>query len=87
MTGTEMAAVLLAFIGCAVCGWLCLFRTSTVVGWLRANHARSRLVRAYPFSSLVLKPWYPTYLRCMGALIWLFGAAFVCMLILTAVRQ
>jgi hypothetical protein len=87
VTASETAATLLAVFGCAFCGWLCLFRTSAVVGWLRANYARSRLVRAYPFSGLVLRPWYSTYLRCMGIFIWLFGVAFIRMVIVTTVRH
>jgi hypothetical protein len=87
VTASEIAGTLLAVAGCAVCGWLCLFRTTTVLGWARGTYTKSRVVPAYPFSSLVLKPWYPTYLRCKGGFIWLLGTAFVIMLIATAVHR
>jgi hypothetical protein len=64
-------------LGFAVCGWLCVFRTSMLVEWGRRNYAKSRIVRAYPFSNMVLKPWYPTYIRCAGVFIWLWAIAIV----------
>jgi hypothetical protein len=52
-------------------GWLCVFRTNVFVCWARKNYQRSsRLIQIYPFHSMVLKPWFPTYIRCTGILIW-----------------
>ena len=87
MTVWGVFATFVAAMRCVLCGWFCLFRTETIAGWLRANCNKRRLVRAYPFSSLVLKPWYPTYLRCMGVFIWLFAVVFVSVLILTGVHH
>jgi hypothetical protein len=60
-------------LGFAVCGWLCVFKTNMVVAWGRRNYAKSKFVRAYPFSSMVLRPWYPTYIRCAGVFVWLWA--------------
>ena len=58
-----------------VCGGLCIFRTRTLVGWAQKNYAKSKFVQAYPFSSMVMKPWYPTYIRGAGIFIWLWALA------------
>jgi len=64
-------AVLL-MVALAIVGWTCVFRTVVVVEWARRRHHKSgRLVQAYPFSNIVLKPWYPTYLRSIGIFVWL----------------
>jgi hypothetical protein len=57
----------------ALCGWLCIFRTSKVVDWAQNNYRSSRITRSCPGSGMVMKPWYPTYLRCMGVYAWAFG--------------
>jgi hypothetical protein len=57
-----LVVIALVVLGCA-----CLFRTTALVEWARMRYQRSsRIVQAWPFSNLVLKPWYPTYLRGMG---------------------
>jgi hypothetical protein len=57
-----LVVIALVVLGCA-----CLFRTTVLVEWARTRYQRSsRIVQAWPFSNLVLKPWYPTYLRGMG---------------------
>jgi len=59
-------------IALAIVGWTCVFRTVVAVEWARRRyHKGGRLVQAYPFSNIVLKPWYPTYLRSMGVFVWL----------------
>jgi hypothetical protein len=55
--------------------WLCMFRTNMLAKWQRKNYANSAFVRAYPFSGMVLKPWYPTYIRFWGIVILLFTLA------------
>jgi hypothetical protein len=87
MTASEFAAALLTVSALAFCGWICLFKTSMLVGWGRGTYARSRVTRAYPFSSKVQKSWYPTCLRCMGIFAWMLDAALTGMFILTAVRR
>jgi len=51
-------------------GWICLFRTNMVVDW----HRKTMFLQAFP--ALVLKPWYPIVVRCMGTLILLWAVAF-----------
>ncbi len=55
----------------AIFAWFCVFRTNTLVTRARKNHEKSKFAQAFPFSGQVLKPWYPTYIRCAGILIWL----------------
>jgi hypothetical protein len=77
MTAFSKVWLLIMIVVFAVCGWLGVFRTSMVVGWGRNNYAKSKLVRAYPFSGMVLKSWYPTYIRCAGIFIWLWELAII----------
>jgi len=72
-------ALALALLGFAVSGWLCVFQTDRVLAWRRRSYERSKFVQAYPFSSLVLKPWYRTYLRCAGIFIWLWAVGILYM--------
>jgi len=48
----------------AYCGWLLVFRTSTIV---RRAHSQ------YQFK-FFLKPWYSIFMRCIGVFIWLMTA-------------
>ena len=64
-------------IGLAICGWLCVFKTGVLVERQQKNYAKHGFVRAYPFSSMVLKSWYPTYLRCAGMLAWLWALVII----------
>ena len=79
-------------LGFGVCGWLCVFKTEMLVESGRRSYQKrkvleekSRLVRALvgtnPTSRMVLKPWYPTFIRCMGAFIWLWALAVLCLVI------
>jgi hypothetical protein len=72
-------AVVLAVTG--VAGWFCVFRTSTLVSWAQSNYRNSKIARWWPGSGLVLKSWYPTYLRCMGIYAWAFGLFILAMFI------
>lgn len=57
-----LVVIALVVLSCA-----CLFRTTALVEWVRKDYLRSsRVVQAWPFSNLVLKPWFPIYLRMMG---------------------
>ena len=48
-----------------------------------AANARARYLKApwfvqhYPFSNMVLRPWFPTYLRYMSVYIWIMAAILV----------
>ena len=83
----DMVPAWLLVLGLAASGWLLLFRTSTFVMWGRASYEKSKIVRAWPFSNLAMKPWYATYLRCAGVFMLMFDAAFVCMLIVVTMRH
>jgi hypothetical protein len=84
---SEITAARFRVLACGFCGWLCLFKTKMFVGWAGCTYRRNRMSRAYPFSGLSLKPWYPTYLGGMGVLNWWFGTATAGLLIFTAVRH
>jgi hypothetical protein len=64
-------------LGFAVCGWLCVFKTDMLVERGRKNYEERKFVRAFTRSSMVLKPWYPTYIRCAGVFIWLWAIAII----------
>ena len=57
----------------AVCGWLCVFKTNMLVRWGRKN-AKTKFASS-PFSSVPMKPGYPTYIRCAGIFLWLWEVA------------
>jgi hypothetical protein len=59
----------------AVCGWFCVFRTETLVTRGRKNYEENKLVQARPFSHMMQKPWYPTFIRCAGIFLWLWALA------------
>jgi len=48
----------------AYCGWLLIFRTSTIV---RRAHNRYHC-------DFFLKPWYSIFMRCIGIFVWLLAA-------------
>jgi hypothetical protein len=54
-------------IALVVLGCVCLFRTTVLVEWARKDFLRSsRFVQAWPGTNLVMKSWFPMYLRGMG---------------------
>ena len=75
MTTSKIIWLVVISLGFYICGALCIFWTSMLVGWAQKNYAKSRLVQAYPFSGIVVKPWYPTYIRCAGIFILLWALA------------
>jgi hypothetical protein len=77
MTTSKIIWLVILSLGFAVCGWLCVFRTNMLVTWGRRPYEKSKFVRAYPFSNIVMKPWYPTYIRCAGIFIWLWALAVI----------
>jgi hypothetical protein len=70
-SGAIVVAVMSVFF--FVCGGLCIFRTKMLVAWGQRSYAKSKFVQAYPFSGMVMKPWYPIYIRSAGIFIWLMG--------------
>jgi hypothetical protein len=82
-----MPAVIVVLALTAVSGWVCVFRTSKLVKWSQNNYKKSRIFRRWPGSGLVLKSWYPTYLRCMGIYAWAFGALILGLFLSSEVRH
>jgi hypothetical protein len=68
-------AVLVA--GLALVGWLCIYKTDTLVERARRRYERHWFVRAYPFSGMVMKDWYPAYLRFWGIVIWIWALVLI----------
>jgi hypothetical protein len=46
-----------------------------LVQWARSSYNKSKFMQAYLFSSMVMRPWYPTYIRAAGIFIWLWALA------------
>jgi hypothetical protein len=86
MKASQAIWVVTMVLGFAVCGWLCVFRTNMLVTWGRKNYEKSKFVQAYPFSNMVLKPWYPTYIRCAGVFIWLWALGVIYLVFFRDVR-
>jgi hypothetical protein len=76
MTTSNAICLVVLSLGFYVCGALCIFRTSMLVGWAQRNYTKSKFVQAYPFSGMVMKPWYPIYIRSAGIFIWLWALGF-----------
>jgi hypothetical protein len=64
----------------AMVGWRYLFRTQAVVADARARQAKKRLTQASLNSSMAMQSWYPTYVRCAGAMLWAFDLFLIYML-------
>ena len=70
LSGKLVSVVII--VALAALGWKCVFRTHAMVEWARKRyHRSSKFVQGWPFSNIVLKPWYPKYLRSIGIFIWL----------------
>jgi hypothetical protein len=80
---TVIAAVFLAFVGT-----ICIFKPVRMQAWiLRQHRASNKSIRRYPFSNLIFKPWYPTYLRVMGVWAWLFALVFAYAVYMSVTRR
>jgi hypothetical protein len=76
MATANIIALAFVSLGFYVAGGLCIFKTKMLVGWAQRRYANSgEFVRAYPFSNIVMKSWYPVYIRCAGIFIWLWVLA------------
>jgi hypothetical protein len=81
MVGNAPASVMLlqtatGAVMCALLGTLFVIRPKGVQRWFQARHNESNFFKHCPFSTFIFKPWYPTYLRLMGAWIWIFALVF-----------
>jgi len=88
-TDTEIPwpVVIIVVVGTGFTGWLCILRTTRLVRWAQDNYRRSKVFRWWPGSSLVMKSYYPTYLRCMGVYLWAFGALILGLSLVSVVRR
>ena len=77
MTTFGIVWLVVMSLGFAVCGWLCVFKTNMLVERARKNYEKRKFVRAFASSDMVLKPWYPTFIRCAGVFIWLWAVAII----------
>jgi hypothetical protein len=81
VTPFGMVWIVVMSIAFAVAGWFCIFKTHVMVTMGRKNYQKSKFTRESPFSDLVLKESYPTYIRCAGIFIWVWLLAFLYLLI------
>jgi hypothetical protein len=69
----SIAAVGVAAVVAAYGTWL-LLRSEAAAALARERYHRSHwLIQNWPFHSMVLRPWFPTYLRFGGAFCWVFA--------------
>ncbi|MGA7461713.1 MAG: hypothetical protein WBW69_15900 [Candidatus Korobacteraceae bacterium] len=54
----------------AVVGWRYVFRTEAVVADARSRQEKKKWSQVSPSASMATKSWYPTYIRCLGAGLW-----------------
>jgi hypothetical protein len=74
MPTANVIGLVVLSLGFYVCGGLCIFKTKMLVAWAQKSYTNSgKFVRAYPFSNIVMKSWYPVYIRCAGIFIWLWA--------------
>ena len=67
-----IAAALLTLLGA-----ICVFKPGVVQGWFQARyHQSGKFAQNLPFSTLIFRPWYRTYLRLWGAWAWVFALIF-----------
>ena len=55
----------------AVLCTLCVAKPDEIADYARRRYLRSsKLIQKWPFSNIVMKPWYPAYLRIIGLSGW-----------------
>jgi hypothetical protein len=67
---TKVIWLVIASLGFAVCGSLCVFKTNMLVAWGRKNYVVRKFYSTWPFPDMIMKPWYPTFLRFFGIMLW-----------------
>jgi hypothetical protein len=70
MQGLTFIAAIGVITGLGVAGALCMFKAQTLTDRVQRKDRKRPLREAWPHSNVVMKPWYPLYLRCMGLLLW-----------------
>jgi hypothetical protein len=82
MKAGEAIIVIFSFV-LTVCGWVWVFKTNTVVGWIRKNYVRSRFVQWFPFPNLDTRSGCPAWVRLGGGLLFWGGAGALVYLFVT----
>lgn len=70
MIGTVLLAVINILM--AAVGWRYLFQTDKVVADARARQQKKKLTEVSLNAAMAMKSWYPNYVRCAGAVLWVF---------------
>jgi TRAP-type C4-dicarboxylate transport system permease small subunit len=68
MIGTVLLVVINVLM--AAVGWRYLFRTEAVVTEARSRLEKKKWTQVSPSAGLATKSWYPTYVRCVGVVLW-----------------
>ena len=77
MNNGRVLAVVVA-CGLTILGWACVFRANSIAEkTTREYHRGGKLVHRWPFTNIVVKSWYPIYLRGIGIVIWIFAVLLV----------
>jgi len=72
-----------AIVFAALCAF-CAIRPDKVAVYARNRYLHSpKWSQKWPFANMVMKSWYPTYLRWMG--VW--GFVFLCVWVVIAIRE
>ena len=74
MQSLSFIAGLCVTVAFAAFGALCVFRAQALAARIQRWYAKSGFSGAWPVSSVVMRPWYPWYLRFMGLVVWVSEA-------------
>jgi hypothetical protein len=57
----------------AVGTWCVVWPENIATNSRKRYTSSNKFFQNYPFSNMVLKTWFPTYLRCTGVVLWVFA--------------
>jgi hypothetical protein len=87
-TPAALACAFLAFAFLVFVGAFCIFKPESMQAWFQKRYNTSnKFVQNYPFAKMILKPWYPTYLRFMGVWAWMCALFFAYAVFSALARQ
>ena len=73
-----LPAALISGLILGALGVFCIAKPDKFASFARRRYLRSsRFTQNFPFANIVMKSWYPTYLRCMGVFVLLFAAVLI----------
>ena len=67
----QLIVSLASIVFAGTAGTLCIVWPRNVAAFFRERYMTNKYFRYQPFSGMVLKPWYPTYIRCWGIFAWI----------------